>query len=107
MIRRPPRSTLFPYTTLFRSLPDVEIDSTIFRPATFIEMSLHNLTMAMLIGAVLLIVVLVAFLFEWRGAASSIGGLGFLLVAGGVGRCWRGGATHLWSLRGGVRALQC
>src|SRR3712207_8291508 len=24
MIRRPPRSTLFPYTTLFRSLPDVE-----------------------------------------------------------------------------------
>src|SRR5258708_21253530 len=23
MIRRPPRSTLFPYTTLFRSLPEV------------------------------------------------------------------------------------
>src|SRR5260370_23263663 len=25
MIRRPPRSTLFPYTTLFRSLPDAEL----------------------------------------------------------------------------------
>src|SRR3712207_7153998 len=25
MIRRPPRSTLFPYTTLFRSLVDVEV----------------------------------------------------------------------------------
>src|SRR2546426_2465410 len=25
MIRRPPRSTLFPYTTLFRSLSDAEI----------------------------------------------------------------------------------
>src|SRR2546426_11130579 len=25
MIRRPPRSTLFPYTTLFRSLPDTDI----------------------------------------------------------------------------------
>src|SRR2546430_10854481 len=24
MIRRPPRSTLFPYTTLFRSLPEVD-----------------------------------------------------------------------------------
>src|SRR5256885_6686431 len=24
MIRRPPRSTLFPYTTLFRSLPEAE-----------------------------------------------------------------------------------
>src|SRR2546425_2157907 len=26
MIRRPPRSTLFPYTTLFRSMPDPAID---------------------------------------------------------------------------------
>src|SRR2546430_11742574 len=26
MIRRPPRSTLFPYTTLFRSQPHVRID---------------------------------------------------------------------------------
>src|SRR2546426_11942966 len=26
MIRRPPRSTLFPYTTLFRSLPDQELE---------------------------------------------------------------------------------
>src|SRR2546422_4719453 len=26
MIRRPPRSTLFPYTTLFRSPPQLEID---------------------------------------------------------------------------------
>src|SRR5947209_12768418 len=25
MIRRPPRSTLFPYTTLFRSVPDTKI----------------------------------------------------------------------------------
>src|SRR5688572_31958972 len=25
MIRRPPRSTLFPYTTLFRSLPDDDV----------------------------------------------------------------------------------
>src|SRR3712207_7245917 len=31
MIRRPPRSTLFPYTTLFRS-PVVEADSTYYHP---------------------------------------------------------------------------
>src|SRR5258708_14863331 len=30
MIRRPPRSTLFPYTTLFRSLCAVEVDSTFY-----------------------------------------------------------------------------
>src|SRR5260221_11692809 len=28
MIRRPPRSTLFPYTTLFRSLPQEQIELT-------------------------------------------------------------------------------
>src|SRR2546429_7232892 len=28
MIRRPPRSTLFPYTTLFRSLPSVRVVAT-------------------------------------------------------------------------------
>src|SRR2546422_7707549 len=27
MIRRPPRSTLFPYTTLFRSVTDAEIET--------------------------------------------------------------------------------
>src|SRR5256885_11523340 len=38
MIRRPPRSTLFPYTTLFRSLPvsldDLSLD---FRLKRFVE----------------------------------------------------------------------
>src|SRR5260370_18573441 len=33
MIRRPPRSTLFPYTTLFRSINDLTLpDSQGFRP---------------------------------------------------------------------------
>src|SRR2546426_2539224 len=27
MIRRPPRSTLFPYTTLFRSVPNLSVQS--------------------------------------------------------------------------------
>src|SRR3712207_7009454 len=34
MIPRPPRSTLFPYTTLFRSLPRLcRLDAAQFRPA--------------------------------------------------------------------------
>src|SRR2546426_3721942 len=35
MIRRPPRSTLFPYTTLFRSLPGVRIAEQGIRPLGF------------------------------------------------------------------------
>src|SRR3712207_9492847 len=37
MIRRPPRSTLFPYTTLFRSPPPTIITSHIKRPPARID----------------------------------------------------------------------
>ena len=37
-------------------LPGIEIDTTIFRPATFIEQSIHNLTTALLLGVLLVIV---------------------------------------------------
>jgi CzcA family heavy metal efflux pump len=53
-------------------LGDVELDPTIFRPATFIEMSMHNLGIALLLGCVLVIAVLVAFLDDWRTAVISV-----------------------------------
>src|SRR6185436_5247979 len=53
-------------------LKEVEVDSTIFRPATFIEMSLTNLRRALLIGCVLVVIVLVAFLYDWRTALISL-----------------------------------
>src|SRR2546427_6524358 len=38
MIRRPPRSTLFPYTTLFRSVIDLAIDGSLREdPCRFLE----------------------------------------------------------------------
>ena len=52
-------------------LPGIEIDSTIFRPATFIEQAMGNLTFALISGLVLVIVVLGAFLYEWRVALIS------------------------------------
>src|SRR5258708_21709095 len=66
-------------------LPDVKLDPTIFRPATFIEISLHNLTLALIVGSVLVIVILGAFLFEWRVALISVTAIPLsLLAAGGV-----------------------
>jgi len=52
-------------------LKDINIDTTIFRPATFIEQSIDNLTESLLIGAVLVVIVLLFFLFEWRVALIS------------------------------------
>ncbi len=45
-------------------LEGIEIDSTIFRPATFIERALGNLTQALLVGCALVVVMLVLFLYD-------------------------------------------
>jgi CzcA family heavy metal efflux pump len=62
-------------------LPNIEIDHTIFRPATFIELSISNLTVALVTGAILVLLVLGAFLFEWRVALISVVALPLSLMA--------------------------
>jgi CzcA family heavy metal efflux pump len=62
-------------------LPGIDIDAKIFRPATFIELSISNLTKALLIGSALVVLVLVAFLFEWRVAVISLVAIPLSLVA--------------------------
>jgi len=52
-------------------LKGIDIDTTIFRPATFIEQSIKNLNESLLIGAVLVVIVLLFFLYEWRVALIS------------------------------------
>jgi CzcA family heavy metal efflux pump len=52
-------------------LQGIDIDTTIFRPATFIETSINNLTESLLLGAVLVVIVLLFFLYEWRVALIS------------------------------------
>ena len=52
-------------------LPDVDIDTTIFRPATFVEAALQNLVSSLLIGAGLVILILLLFLWDWRIALVS------------------------------------
>ena len=52
-------------------LTDINVDTTIFRPATFIETSIDNLTESLLIGAVLVVIILLFFLYEWRVALIS------------------------------------
>ena len=52
-------------------LPDIEIDTTIFRPATFVTLAIDNLTNSLLIGAILVVVILLLFLWDWRIALIS------------------------------------
>src|SRR3954452_4409136 len=46
------------------ALAGVEVDPTIFRPAGFIERSLANLSEAMIVGCVLVVLILVTFLYD-------------------------------------------
>ena len=48
-------------------LSGMELDPQVFRPATFIESAVGNLTLALVIAGALLILVLAVFLWEWRG----------------------------------------
>ena len=59
-------------TALSPGLSGLEMNSSIFRPADFIESSVNNLGTALLFGFVLLILVLGIFLFEWRTVLISI-----------------------------------
>ena len=53
-------------------LPNVVFDTHIFRQANFINTSIHNLTEALLLGFLLVLVILVSFLYEWRAALISL-----------------------------------
>lgn len=86
-------------------LPGIEIDSAIFRPATFIELSMHNLTVALIIGSILVILVLGAFLYEWRVALISVLAIPLSLVAAGIVLYWKGSTINTMVLAGFIVAL--
>jgi CzcA family heavy metal efflux pump len=91
--------------TLEPGLTGIDVDTTIFRPATFIETSIDNLTKALLIGALLVILVIGAFLFEWRAALISVVSIPISLVAAGFILFLRGETINVMVLAGFVIAL--
>ena len=87
------------------ALAGVEIDPAIFRPATFIEMSLRNLSRALLVGCGLVILVLLVFLADWRTALISSTAIPLSLLAAGLLLHYRGGTLDTMVLAGLVIAL--
>ena len=86
-------------------LPGIEIDTTIFRPATFIEQSIDNLTKAMYVGILLVILIIIAFLFEWRTAFISLIAIPLSLVAALLVLDVRGMTVNVMVLAGLVVAI--
>jgi CzcA family heavy metal efflux pump len=86
-------------------LPGITVDTTIFRPATFIEMSLENLRTAMLLGIALVALIIIAFLFEWRTAFISLIAIPLSLVAAVLVLDAAGATVNVMVLAGLVVAI--
>ena len=86
-------------------LTGIEIDTTIFRPANYIELAIGNLSTALLIGVLLVALVLLLFLWTWRTALISLVAIPLSLVAAGVVLYARGATFNTMILAGLVIAL--
>jgi len=86
-------------------LADVEIDSKIFRPAEYIDASIDNLSHALVLGCVLVILVVFAFLYEVRTALICIVAIPLSLLAAVLVLEWSGSTLNTMVLAGFVIAL--
>jgi CzcA family heavy metal efflux pump len=86
-------------------LTGIDIDTSIFRPATFVETAIDNLTESLLLGSLLVLVVLVLFLFDWRSALISVITIPLSLMAAMMVLAWRGTTINTMILAGLIIAL--
>jgi CzcA family heavy metal efflux pump len=86
-------------------LPGVTFDTKVFQQANFVKLAIANLTQAMLLGFILVVVILALFLFEWRVALVSLVTIPLSLVATILVLYWRGATINTMTLAGLVIAL--
>ncbi|MGN7252061.1 efflux RND transporter permease subunit [Arthrobacter sp. SAFR-014] len=86
-------------------LSGITVDTEIFRPATFIEESLNNLSRALMLGCILVVLVLGAFLFQWRTALISLIAIPLSLVTAASVLYLTGASVNTMVLAGLVIAV--
>jgi CzcA family heavy metal efflux pump len=86
-------------------LAGLETDSTVFRPATFIEDMIGNVTMALIIGGALLLVALAALLTAWRTVLVAVVAIAVSLVAAALVLDLRGESMNAIAFAGLAVAL--
>jgi Cu/Ag efflux pump CusA len=86
-------------------LSGVDINSAIYRPASFIEMAIGNLTGALVISGLLILLVLGAFLFDWRAGLISAIAIPVSLIAGALVLYVRGASINAMVVVGFLVAL--
>jgi CzcA family heavy metal efflux pump len=86
-------------------LPGIAMDPAIFRPADFIQVAVDNLTRALIVGCILVMLVIIAFLFQWRTALISMVAIPLSLMAGALVLYLTGAVINTMILAGFVIAI--
>jgi CzcA family heavy metal efflux pump len=86
-------------------LSGITIDTSLYRPASFIETATHNLTLALVVGLVLVVLLIGLFLFDWRAALIGLVTVPLSLVAAVLVLDLRGATFNTMVLAGLVVAL--
>src|SRR5215469_4933866 len=86
-------------------LPGITFDTHVFQQADFVKLAIANLTQALVLGFLLVVVILALFLFEWRVALISLLTIPLSLMATLLVLYWRGATINTMTLAGLVIAL--
>lgn len=81
-------------------LTGIQTDTSVFRPADFLQESIDNLSIALVAAAALLVLVLAAFLFQWRSLLVSAVAVPLSLVAAALALELMGETINALSLAG-------
>ncbi len=86
-------------------LPGLHFDTSIYRPATYVEHSIDNLRLGLIIGAALLVLAFGAFIFRWRTAIVALATVPIAVVTAALVLDAFGSTMNALVLTGLVAAL--
>ena len=86
-------------------LPGVEVDTTVFRPASFVDSALDNLSLALLLGGLLLLVVIATLFVSWRATVITLVSITVAAVAAALVLHLLGATFNAVLLAGLIMAL--
>ena len=86
-------------------LPGITVDTTLYREASFIDASIDNVSLAILVGFLLIAVILAALLFDWRSALISLATIPLAVAAAAVVLHQAGASINAMTLAGLLIAI--
>jgi Cu/Ag efflux pump CusA len=86
-------------------LGGIQIDSTVYRPASYIESAFGNISLAALFGAALIVLVLALFLLDWRRVVVSAAAIAVSIIAAALVLSATGATLNTLTLAGLLVAL--